>query len=300
VSPAPARLGRTGLLLLVGIALGWGLNWPIMKHVLTRLPPLSFRSFCLVAGGLGVLLLARRARQPITIPAHWRRSFAWITATNILGWNVFAIYGVWLLPSGRAALLGYTMPIWSILLAAWLLDERLDRRKLAALTIGMCGTGALIGADFAAMARAPVGVLCMLTAALSWAVGVILIKRAPLPVPTATLTGWSMLAAGLPMWLVALFIEHIDWSRADGFAVFGVLYNIGIAYMFCYWAWNRIVLMVPVAVSSLASLVTPLVGVLGGMIFLGERPGALEWLGAGLVLGAQAVMAWPKRRSADG
>ncbi len=73
MSPAPARLGRTGLLLLVGIALGWGLNWPIMKHVLTRLPPLSFRSFCLVAGGLGVLLLARRARQPITIPAHWRR-----------------------------------------------------------------------------------------------------------------------------------------------------------------------------------------------------------------------------------
>jgi len=56
---------------------------------------------------------------------------------------------------------------------------------------------------------------------------------------------------------------------------------------------------VPVAVSSLASLVTPLVGVLGGMVFLGERPGALEWLGAGLVLGAQAVMAWPKRRPID-
>lgn len=60
--------------------------------------------------------------------------------------------------------------------------------------------------------------------------------------------------------------------------------------MFCYWAWNRIVLMVPVAVSSLSSLATPLIGVGSGMLLLGEPLGAQEILAATLILGAVATV----------
>ncbi len=67
---------------------------------------------------------------------------------------------------------------------------------------------------------------------------------------------------------------------------FGLVYNIFIAFMFCYWAWNRIVLMVPVAVSSLSSLVTPLIGVLGGVVFLGEPFGWREMTASLLILAA--------------
>jgi drug/metabolite transporter (DMT)-like permease len=54
--------------------------------------------------------------------------------------------------------------------------------------------------------------------------------------------------------------------------------------MFCYWAWNRIVLMVPVAVASLASLVTPMVGVLSGIALLDETLSWHEAVAAAFIL----------------
>ncbi len=69
-----------------------------------------------------------------------------------------------------------------------------------------------------------------------------------------------------------------------------MVYNVTVAFMFCYWAWNRIVMMVPVAVSSLSSLITPLIGVVGGALLLGEQPGWQEGLAAVLILAAVAVV----------
>ena len=65
-----------------------------------------------------------------------------------------------------------------------------------------------------------------------------------------------------------------------------MLYNTFIAFIFCYWAWNRIMQMVPVTVSSLSSLSTPLIGVLGGVIFLGEPLGWREIVASLLIVGA--------------
>jgi len=68
--------------------------------------------------------------------------------------------------------------------------------------------------------------------------------------------------------------------------MFGLVYNALIAFMFCYWAWNRIVLMVPVGVSSLSSLAAPLIGVISGTLLLGEPLGWQEGLAALLILSA--------------
>ena len=64
--------------------------------------------------------------------------------------------------------------------------------------------------------------------------------------------------------------------------------------MFCYWAWTRIALMVPVAVSSLSSLSTPLVGVLGGVLLLGEPFGGREALAVLLILAAVGTVSRPR------
>jgi drug/metabolite transporter (DMT)-like permease len=69
-----------------------------------------------------------------------------------------------------------------------------------------------------------------------------------------------------------------------------LVYNVFIAFMFCYWAWNRIALTLPVTVSSLSSLLIPVVGVLGGMVLLGETPGWEEYLGSACILGAVATV----------
>ncbi len=146
------------------------------------------------------------------------------------------------------------------------------------------------------LGAAPVGELCMLGAAMSWGLGVLLLKRYALKMPTTMLTGWSMLIGALPICVAALLLESGQWRAVGFWPAFGLAYNVVVAFMFCYWAWNRIVLMVPVAVSSLSSLVTPVIGVTGGMLLLGEQPGWSEFLGAGLILGALATVLLPQRK----
>jgi drug/metabolite transporter (DMT)-like permease len=198
------RLPRQGLLLLAALALGWGFNWPVMKVVLSEVPPLYFRGSCLLLGGLGILAIARAGGGSIRVlRCRWGR-LALVTVTNIIGWNVLAIYGVGLLPSGRAALLGYTMPLWSVLLSVWILGERLTVRRIVSLLLGLAGVAVLMGDSLEGMLKAPLGVACMVGAAWSWALGVVLLKRLPVGLSTTALTGWMMVLGGLPMLAAAI------------------------------------------------------------------------------------------------
>ncbi len=280
------RLPRLGLFLLAALSLFWGLNWPIMKVVLTEVPPLYFRSTCLLAGGIGLLLLTLASGNPIRVPPGYWHRLIMLSVFNIIGWNVFAIYGVSLLPSGRAALLGYTMPLWSTLLSVFILGEHLSLRRVVGLILGLAGILALMGGSLQGFSQAPAGFICMILAAWSWALGIVIFKRHPVPMPTTALTGWTMLLGSLPILLVAIPLETSRLVMPSFWPAFGLAYNVVFAFMFCYWAWNRIVLMVPVAVSSLSSLATPLIGVLSGMLFLGEPLGWQEVISAILILAA--------------
>jgi drug/metabolite transporter (DMT)-like permease len=284
------RLTREALVLLACLAIGWGLNWPVMKIVVSEVPPLSFRGFCLVVGGLGVLALARLSGLSLRLPAKHYRQMMWLVIFNMIGWNVLATYGVSLLPSGRAALLGYTMPLWCVPLSVWLLGEKLTGRRALALLLGLGGVLALMGESAAGLLSSPLGVLLMVAAAWCWACGMVLLKRWQIPLNTVALTGWMMLLGGLPLLIAAPFVDGLPARMPSTPVLLGLLYNIVIGFMFCYWAWNRLVLLVPVGVSSLSSLITPLVGVAAGAVVLGERPGWQEFLASVLILGAVAVI----------
>jgi len=244
---------------------------------------------CLTLGGIGVLLIARIGGHALTISRKYWTPLLLLSGCNILAWNVLVIYGIAYLPSGRAALLAYTMPLWSISLSVWLLNEALTARRIVALILGMAGVALLLGADALAFGGALGGVAMMLAAAFFWGLGVVLLKRFALPVPTVSLTGWLMLIGGVPIGLMALLLESSEWRAVGLYPALGVVYNIAVAFMFCYWAWNRIVFMVPVAVSSLAALITPVVGVLSGMWLLQEEPSWREFLAGAFILSAIAL-----------
>ena len=107
-------LSRQQLILLVLLTLVWGLNWPIMKIGVTGFPPLTFRTICMWLGlpVLGLFLLWRKV--PFRIDrVHWRE-LAVLTVTNMFFWHTLAILAIQSLSSGRAAILGYTMPVWAV------------------------------------------------------------------------------------------------------------------------------------------------------------------------------------------
>ncbi len=290
------RLSREGLFLLLGLGFGWGFNWPIMKYILAGVPPLSFRGFCLFLGGLGILAIARYTNQPIKIPKGYLVKTLIICLLNIVAWNVLATYGLALLPAGRAALLGYTMPIWTVLLSIWILQDRFHWRVAIALCLGMTGILVLMGESFINWFSAPLssslfnGALLMLSAAWCWAISTILMKRWNIPLNSVALTGWLLLLASIPILISAYFIDGIPQHLPSTLRLWGVVYNVFIGFMFCYWAWVKLVTLVPVSVSSLSSLITPMIGVISSIFLLGERPGIMEWSAAVLILGAVAVV----------
>jgi len=265
--------------------------------VLRDVAPLTFRGVCLGAGGIGILLLARLARQPLTVPSRYWSRLVVLSVCTIMGWNVLVIYGVSLMPAGRAALLGYTMPLWSVALSVPLLGEALTARRVFALLVGMCGIAVLMGKDAAELGAALAGAALMVGAAFSWGLGMVLLKRFALPIPTAALTGWMMLVGGSPILAGAALIERDQWRPIGVLPALGLVYNVVVSFMFCYWAWNRLVLMVPVAISSISSLATPVLGVLSGMWLLGEP---LTWreivAGAGIMAAIALVLRAPGQK----
>lgn len=281
---------RKALFFLFVVVLGWGTSWTVIKYSIVEIPPLSFRGISALIGGIGLLLIGRIGGQSVAVPAAERGRLIVLALFNTTIWNALATYGVLFLPSGRAALLAYTMPMWCVPLTIWWLDETLSRQRVVALLLGLGGILVLMRNGSQAIVAAPAGVALMLGAALSWACGVVLFKRWQVAMPTLPLTGWLLAVGAIPLLLGAAVIEGIP-ARVPGYAALaGLVFSALVTFMLCNWAWNHFVLLVPVSVSSLSSLLTPVVSVISGAIFLGERPGWQEVVAALLILGSVAVI----------
>jgi drug/metabolite transporter (DMT)-like permease len=232
----------------------------------------------------------------MTVPAgQWPR-LALLAFFNITCWNLMVAYGLTMIASGRAAILAYTMPVLAVPLSVWLLGERMTSRKIAGLVLGLGGLALLLGEAVAGLGASPLGSLLALGAAFTWALGVVLQKRYPVSMPTLPYTAWIMLLGGVPV-IVGSFVFE-DWGvlgNAGKWAWFGVAYNVFIAFAWAHWAWIKIATSVSVTVFSLSMLVIPVVGVLSGMLFLGERPSIAEVGAAVLVLASLATVVVPPR-----
>ena len=289
------RLPRKLWWVLAGLTLAWGFNWTAMKVSLAEVGPWTFRTLCL-GGGAGILFSVLRAvGTPLAIPrSQWRR-IAFLALLNITCWNILIAYGVAMIPSGRAAIIAYTMPVLAIPLSVWLLGERMNGQKLAGIALGIGGLGLLLADQLASLQAAPVGVLLVFGAACSWAIGTVLQKKFPVAVPTSVYTAWIMLIGGIPIFIVAAILEAGHHSEISLKAWLAIAYNVLVAFAWAHWAWIKIATSVSVTVFSLSMLLIPVVGVLSGMVFLGERPSASETVAMLLILAALATVVAPRR-----
>jgi drug/metabolite transporter (DMT)-like permease len=291
----PARLWW----LLGALTLAWGFNWTAMKLALAEVPPWTFRSLCLGLGSAVLFLVLRLSGQRVPWPhGQWRR-LAVLALLNITGWNMLVAFGLTMIASGRASILAYTMPVLAVPLSVWLLGERLSAPKALGLALGVAGLALLLGEAYKAIGAAPLGSLLVLGAAASWALGAVLQKKYPVAMPAGPYTAWLMLLGGLPIFVGALLLEHPGTlAHIGGGALFGIAYNVLIAFAFAHWAWIKLATSVSVTVFSLSILIIPVVAVLSGVVFLGERPGAAEVAALALVLASLATVLVPSRGGA--
>ena len=268
-----STISRRQLVGLVLLTLMWGLNWPVMKLALREMHPLWFRAVTMALGALALLLyfMARGVRMLPRGGAEWR-DVAVLGTPNILGWHALSIIGVAHLPAGRAATLGFTMPVWTVLLGVLFYGERLTARLALAVAAVLAGIALLLWNEWAQLAGQPVGIAWMQGAALAWALGTIWMRRARLTLPAETLVVWMMLCASGVLFGLAVWLEPPqDWHLSAilwACIVWAVLLNYGAAQVI----WFRLARVLPAPTSAMSIMAVPMVGVLSS-VFIGELPG---------------------------
>ena len=275
--------------MLTALAIIWGTNWPIMKIAVLGVEPWMFRAMCTLGGGIGMLALARAGGHAIRVP---RDQFLWLAAVapfSIAGWMVFSALGVGIMGSGRAAILAYTMPLWAVLFARFVLKEPLTPARLIGLALGMAAVVVLLSHDFAMIEDSPLGAFFMLCAAVTWALGAVLFKRAPWRLPVMVIVGWQLVLVGIPVTVVALATEPLP-RHGDLWAWLAVAYNIGPSGILGFYLWNRVLILLPAGAAAVGSLAVPVIGVMAGALMLGEVIGWREWTALLLVATAIATV----------
>ncbi|MCD8514697.1 MAG: DMT family transporter [Burkholderiaceae bacterium] len=265
-------LNRNQLVGLIALTLMWGVNWPVMKLSLEELSPLYFRAVTMTGGALWLLVFYSQRGVRLQPQGQEWRSIVTLGLPNMLGWHTLAIFGVAALASGRAAILGFTMPVWTVLLGALFFGHQLTRRSVFAAVAVVCAVALLLADEFSAMAGSPLGVVVMLGAATCWAIGTLMMRRATLTLPIEALTVWMMgLTAGV-LWVLALIFEpwpNWDFSlRMWGLLAYGVFMNYGIAQII----WFSLARHLPPTTSAMSIMVVPLIGTASATVIVGEWP----------------------------
>lgn len=281
-----AGLPPAGLLLLVTLSIAWGLNWPMMKLALQEIPVWTFRTMCLMGGGAILLLIASFSRQGAAFPRRQFAALAFVSLFNITGWHLFSAYGLLHTGSGRAAIIGFTMPLWASILSVLILKTAPSARQMVALIAGMAALVTLLADDLRTLGGAPLGVIFMLLAALTWAMGTILVKKFDWGgLSVLALTGWQQLIGGVPIVIGWWLLEPVPDVTAYSWQTLGSLaFAVLIAMVFCHTAYFKLVSLLPAHVAAMGIMAVPVVGVMSSALILGERVGWPELLALAFVV----------------
>jgi len=278
---APLR----GLLLLALLSLFWGLGWPAMKIVLSEVRPWTFRTVCLLSGGIGLLALARMGGTSLQVPSVDLKPLLITALVNITGWHILSAHGIERMQAGRAAIIAYTMPMWAILLSWLMLKERVTPMRLWALALGFAGLFLLLLPDIQAVEAAPEATLFMLGAAFCWAAGTVLVKFFRWHMPATLVMGWQLLIGGVPVVVGAFFLEPVAAIVTISLkALLTLIFLVFLPIIFCHWAFFRVVQIFPANVAALSTLSIPAIGVFSSALLLGEALRLYELAALGLVV----------------
>ena len=289
------KLSSRQWLLLILLTIVWGINWPIMKLGVTGFPPLTFRMMCLWLGTpvLGLALLAMRV--PLRIPReHWRELLV-LAVFNMFIWHGLIIIAVQSLSSGRSAILGYTMPIFSAVLGAVFFGDRLAKRSWIGVGAAAVGVTLLLWHEFTHLSGRPLGVLLALVAASTWALGTQLLRRTQMPVPTLAISFWMTAMTAVVMTVLAVVFERHRWVAPSSTHWGSIVFNAVLVFGFAHAAWFYLARSLPPVASTLSVMLIPVVGVFSGALWLGEVLHWQDWAAVVLMVTSIAAVLWPKR-----
>lgn len=274
-------VSRRQLWVLAVLTVIWGLNWPVMKLGVSGTPaapspypPLAFRSLSMLFGlpVLGAALLTMRIA--LRLPrASWVPTLK-LALPNMMIWHIVVIIAVQSLSSGRSAILGYTMPVFSALWGYAVFGERLAWRQITGVAAAGLGVVLLLWSEFSLLGGAPLAGFALLVAASIWALGTHQLRRARLAVPLLTVVFWMTAGTALVIAALSVVFERHLWRMPEAPVAWAIAYNAVGVFGFAHAAWFYLARSLPPVASSISVMLIPVLGTFSGAWGLSE---ALHW-----------------------
>ncbi len=288
---------RSGVVALVLLSLIWGYTWVAMKEAVRFADPFDFSALRAMAGAFLLFGAMVCLKKTMRLQAPGRTFLYGLFQTT--GFNALSAWALYTGAAGKTAVLVYTLPFWTLLIAWPLLGERL--RGLQWPATALAGVGLMLVLEPWQLAGTTVSKLLALATALSWAISAVLAKRwrNELQADLLGLTAWQMLMGGAVLTALALSIptRPVQWTPYFWL----MLVYCTLAGSIAGWLlWLFILRRLPAGVAGLSIMAVPALGVFFARLQLGERPSAAEAAGMLLIGASLALLSWQALRETPG
>lgn len=284
---------KRDVLLLLTVAVVWGVNFTVIKIGLQSVPPLFlvFLRYLFVAFPL-----------------------IFFVKSPDVSWRVIAGYGLCIgvgqfsflfcairagMPAGLASVVLQAQAIFTLILSSGFMGEKMGRIQIAGIMLAVFGLGLIGGFWGPGSDSIPtIAFLMCLMAAFFWGCANVLVKRAAkeserrgAPLNMMEMLVWSSVFVPLPMLGISLAGGEASaafrvLTRLDGTTVFSVLYLVVLSTLFSYYVWNKMIAVYSAGRVAPFSFLVPITGLLSAMLVHGERVASSQWIGiAGVIAG---------------
>jgi len=273
---------------LIALSALWGGSFPLIRIASPALGPFGLAGIrcALAAAVLAVLMRVLRERWPPR--AAWREFALLGLLTVVVPFVLYNVAGL-VLPAGYSAVLNATAPLFGILGAAALREERLTARRLTGCALGFAGVALLVQlGPVAVNTQVVLAALACTMAAASYGVGAIFMKRATMkhhPLPASA----AIILAAAVILVVPVGISVPSMKPTPG-ALIAVAVLGTVTSGFVYWISMRLMREIPASAATSSAFMIPLFGVTWGGLFLGEPVTAGMLPGCLLILAATALV----------
>ncbi len=249
-------------------------------------------------GAVTLLILIKAQGRSLSIPSGRDRLHTVIAALFLaVGFGVAGTFAQLMANTSRVIIVNYSMPVWVSLMAYFVLRERINARAAAGLALCIAGLAVLVYPVAEESLREPIGLLLAFCCALAWGGGTVYMKWARIQGDLLAITFWQIMVGVATFTIFYLIFEGLpkfeplQWRTWAGLLYNGIL-GTGIAY----FIWFNIIGRLSTVMASLGALINPVVGVLGAIIVLGDRPTVPDMIGFALIFSAAACVMIPQRQ----
>jgi len=311
----PARTTTSSSRIWLGMLvlyLVWGSTYLGISVAVASIPPFLMAAVrFLLAGTILLTWSVARDRRSFVVPTRRQVRDSAIVGALLLGGGMgFVAFAELTVPSGIAALLIATMPIWVAVFGGIFLGERLPRLAVLGIVVGFIGVAVLAAPSIigGSGALAPLSLLFCLLSPVAWASGSLFAShRAVLPARPLVATGLQMLLGGAVLSVMAIGtgeVAQFDLDAVTRESVVGLLYLTVVGSLLAFTVFGFMLRVAPLPLVTTYAYVNPVVAVILGAIILGETidgrtvlAGTIIVLAVALIVTARGRMAAPRARS---